>query len=100
VLTNTLGGYYGESMRNVKKRALHRAKIIAGQVNKIVDMLNSNRYCVDIMTQSLAAQKALNSLNELILHDHLQTCVVDQIKRGEDEKSIEELKNLYHLSNK
>lgn len=63
-------------------------------------MIEQDSYCVDIMTQSLAAQKGLASLNKHLLDNHLKHCVVDQIKSGQEEKSIAELIHLYHLDNK
>ena len=87
-------------MKTIKNRALHRAKIIEGQVKNLVAMIEKDQYCVDIMTQSLAAQKALGSLNESVLSNHLQTCVVDQIKAGKKDESVKELISLYHLKNK
>lgn len=87
-------------MKTTKKRAQHRIKIIQGQLKKIEEMIEKDRYCVDIMIQSLAVQKSLSSLNKLILENHLRTCVVDQIKSGKEKKALNELANLYHLENK
>lgn len=87
-------------MRTDKQTATHRLKIIQGQINKILEMVESNRYCIDIMTQSLAVQKSLASLNRQLLANHLKTCVVDHIKSGQEEKAVSELMHLYHLEDK
>jgi len=83
-----------------KQRASHRIKIIQGQMKKIEQMITDNRYCVDVMVQSLAAQKSLESLNRLLLAGHLKTCVISQIKEGENDKVVKELLQLYHLEHK
>jgi DNA-binding FrmR family transcriptional regulator len=57
---------------------------------------------MDILTQSLAIQKSLASLNKLILENHLRTHVTDMLHSSEEvhqEKAIEELLKLYELNN-
>lgn len=80
---------------NVKKRAIHRTKIIQGHLKKILNMLESDEYCLDIVHQSRAVQSALKKLDLLIIENHLKTCVVDQVKSGEEEKTTEELLKLF-----
>lgn len=66
---------------DVKKR-LNRA---IGQLNGVKNMIDDNRYCGDVLTQLAAAESAVRSAAELILRDHLETCVKDRIRRGDDE---------------
>lgn len=66
---------------DVKKR-LNRA---IGQLNGVKNMIDDNRYCGDVLTQLAAAESAVHSAAELILRDHLETCVKDRIRRGDDE---------------
>ena len=59
-------------------------------------------YCMDILTQSLALQKSLASLNKLILERHLRTHIADKIASGDEiqqNEAVEELLNLYELNN-
>ena len=60
-------------IEDLKKRALHRTKIIEGQVRGLQKAIESEDYCVDIITQSLAIQKSLASLNKLLVENHLRT---------------------------
>ena len=86
----------------VKRRALHRAKILEGQLRGIQNMLENDEYCINILTQNLAIQKSLGSLNKLILENHLRTHVTQMLSTGDEEsqnKAVEELLNLYELSN-
>lgn len=87
---------------DIKKRALHRAKILEGQMRGIQNMIDQEEYCMDILTQSLAIQKSLSSLNKLILENHIRTHVKEHFRSGSDvdqEQAVEELLGLYELSN-
>jgi DNA-binding FrmR family transcriptional regulator len=87
---------------DIKKRALHRAKIIEGQMKGLQKKIDNEDYCMDILTQSLAIQKSLASLNKLILENHLRTHVTHMMNSGDEaqhEKALEELLNLYELNN-
>lgn len=55
-------------------------------------MVENDRYCVDILTQVSAVQSALNSFNKVLLSQHIKTCVVDDIKSG-NEEVVDELLN-------
>ena len=87
---------------DIKKRALHRSKIIEGQMKGLQKMIDKEDYCMDILTQSLAIQKSLASLNKLILENHLRTHVADMMSSNDEvqhEKALEELLSLYELNN-
>jgi DNA-binding FrmR family transcriptional regulator len=87
---------------NVKKRTLHRAKIIEGQMRGIQHMIENDEYCMDILTQNLAIQKSIGSLNKLILENHLRTHVTEMLSSGNmhsQEKAVTELLGLYELNN-
>lgn len=96
-------GVYNKTMiADIKKRATHRSKIIEGQFKGLQKMIDSEAYCMDILTQSLAIQKSLASLNKLILENHLRTHVAEMMETQdskEQEKAIEELLSLYELNN-
>ena len=74
------------------KALITRLNKIEGQVRGIKNMVESDRYCVDILTQVSAVQSALNSFNKILLAQHIKTCVVDDIKSGNDEV-VDELLN-------
>lgn len=85
---------------DIKKRANHRSKIIEGQFKGLHRKINDEAYCIDILTQSLAIQKSLASLNKLIIENHLRTHVTEMLSSGDEEvqeKAITELLNLYEL---
>lgn len=78
-----------------KEKAIHRLKIIKGHLNAIENMIENDAYCLDVINQSKAVQHALRNMDMTILENHLKTCVVDQIKNNQDEKTVKELLDLY-----
>ena len=75
-----------------KQNALHRLKIARGHLDKVIDMLSNNKYCLDVVQQSLAVQSALKKADEVILANHLRTCVRDSMVGNKDiEKKVEEV---------
>lgn len=86
---------------DIKRRALHRSKILQGQLKGVEKMIDNEEYCMAIITQSLAIQKSLSSLNKLILENHLRTHIKDNLSSGkekEQEEAINELLGLYELT--
>ncbi len=77
-----------------KKQLTKRLNIIEGQIRGIKQMIEDNRYCDDILTQMLAVNKALESLENVILEKHLERCIAKQIKEGHTEVT-EEIMNLF-----
>jgi CsoR family transcriptional regulator, copper-sensing transcriptional repressor len=71
---------------DIKKRAKHRTAIIEGQVRGLAKMIENDEYCMDIIGQSRAIQKALESLNKLMLENHLRTHVTHMFEHGGDER--------------
>ncbi len=88
--------------KNTKKEIVKRLKIIEGHLKKVTKMVEEDKYCIDILQQSLAVQNALKKVDNLILDQHLRKCVTEAMKKGngKKEKSIKELLKVYKLSNK
>lgn len=85
----------------IKKRAIHRAKILQGQLKGLEKMIESEDYCMDVITQSLAIQKSLGSLNKLLVENHLSTHVKDMMvsKDPKVKKQLqEELLKIYEIT--
>ncbi len=86
----------------LKKRALHRSKIIEGQFKGLQKMIDQEAYCMDILTQSLAIQKSLASLNKLVLENHISTHIQEMLGSDDEkmrEQALNELSQLYELNN-
>jgi DNA-binding FrmR family transcriptional regulator len=79
------------------KDLVNRLNRIEGQVRGIKNMVEKEEYCVDILTQVSAIQSALNSFNKVLLSNHIKTCVVEDIKNGDEEVVDELLKTIQKL---
>ena len=92
-----MGVWYIElTMMNerLKTSVDNRLKRIEGQIAGIRRMVDDDRYCVDILTQTSAIVSALRGVEDLIMQNHLQTCVTDAIQGddpGEKQEKIDEL---------
>ena len=64
------------------KQLKNRLNRMAGQLNGIGKMLDENRYCGDILIQVAAVERALQSFAYLVLQEHMETCVVEEIQKG------------------
>ena len=76
-----------------KRELMNRLKRIEGQVRGLQRMLEEDAYCADILTQSAAVSAAINALNKDLLARHLHTCVVRDIRSGDD-SAVDELADL------
>ena len=86
--------------KDIKKSAKRRLAIIGGQVRGIEEMVNGEKYCVDIITQIEAVREALSSVGSLILQNHLETHVMHQMKHGDEKKATSEILKIYKLKSK
>lgn len=87
---------------DLKKRALHRTRILEGQLRGIQRMIDDEEYCVDIITQTLAVQRSLQSLNKLLVENHLRTHVSEMFAEGGPRRdaAIDELLTVYDIENR
>ncbi|TBU92822.1 metal-sensitive transcriptional regulator [Stutzerimonas kirkiae] len=82
----------GKSVVQPRKKALlNRLSRIGGQVNGIAQMIEKDRYCVDILTQVSAVRSALDAVASQLLADHANGCVRQAILEDGGEEAITEL---------
>lgn len=84
--------------KNHNERILHRLKIARGHLDKVIRMVESHDYCIDVLTQSQAVQSAIKQTDALLLENHLKTCVVDHIKEGKTDITVEEIMKVFKKS--
>jgi len=82
---------------DTKKQLLNRLRRIEGQVRGLQRMVESNTYCVDVITQTSAVKRALSSVEDQLLESHLGTCVLGQMKKGQQDKATKEILKVYSL---
>ena len=79
-----------------KKKLIRRLNIIAGQVNGLQQMVTDDRYCADILMQISSTTNALKSLGNEILKNHMKSCMVEDIQKG----NLEVIEEILDLVNK
>lgn len=75
----------------------NRLSRLVGQLNGISRMLDENRYCGDILTQVAAAESALQAFGYLILRGHMETCMAEELQKGNTavlDEAVELMKKL------
>ncbi len=79
-----------------QERSAENVKLLQGRLNRIIGQLNGvknmieeNRYCIDIITQLSACEKAIHSASLVVFKEHFETCVSEKIK-SDDENVVEE----------
>jgi len=70
---------------DVKDRNLKRLRRIEGQVRGLQRMVESDRYCADIMMQVSSVQEALRAVGRELMRNHLKHCASTAIRAGDDE---------------
>ncbi len=78
-------------MNQSQKKALTLLKTSRGQIDAVINMIEDDRYCVDVSNQILAARGLLQKANLQILEQHIKHCVKDDILEGKGDEKIEEI---------
>ena len=71
-----------------------RLKRIEGQVRGIERMVEEDRYCMDILTQTRSIVAALRAVEDLIMETHMNTCVLDAMRSGNDSERHDKVDEL------
>ncbi|PEE44274.1 metal-sensing transcriptional repressor [Bacillus pseudomycoides] len=83
-----------------KEQIMNRLKRIEGQVRGIQNMIENDRYCVDILVQISAINAAMKKVGMGILKNHTNHCVSNAIKDGNGDEAIEELMTVFERFSK
>ncbi|MBI5421020.1 MAG: metal-sensitive transcriptional regulator [Parcubacteria group bacterium] len=83
-----------------KPKLMRRLKIIEGQVRGLQEMIEKDTYCIDVITQTSAVKQALSGVEDVLMKNHLSTCVVHQIQKDQEKKAIHEILKVYRLKRK
>ncbi len=88
------------STNSFKTKAIRRIAIAEGHLRKVKSMLEEGAYCPDVIHQSRAVQAALKKVDEIVLHGHLHSCVLQDLhgSKSENEKAVEEIVELFKKS--
>jgi DNA-binding FrmR family transcriptional regulator len=87
------------AMQDTPRRdAIKRLAYIEGHLRGVRRMIEADAYCVDVLRQTHAIQRALESLEALLLRGHLRSCVPSGIREGREETVLAELAELYGVA--
>jgi len=85
-------------LRADQKDALNRLASIEGHLKGIRKMVEDDAYCVDILKQTYAVQRAIDKLDEMLLKGHLNHCVPEGMAEGRADQVVSELEELFALA--
>lgn len=85
--------------KDTQERILHRLKISRGHLDKVIQMVEKQDYCIDVMHQMQAVEKSLKETGNVLLENHLKTCVSDAISKGEKDEAIAEIMQVFDKKN-
>lgn len=77
-----------------KKKLITRLNRVEGQVRGVKQMINDDRYCNDIIIQLAAINKAIKGIANVMIEEHMHTCMIKDIKEG-NEEVINEIVELF-----
>jgi len=89
--------------KSFKKQILNRMNYLSGHLEGIRKMIKGDKYCIDIIKQNEAVIAAIKKLNQMVLENHLNTCVTQAIKsrdKKEKTKKIREILEIFQNSTK
>ena len=87
-------------MNEDKKKLIRRLRIIEGQIRGLQEMIEKDVYCIDVITQTSAVKQALTAVEDVLMEGHLKSCVIRQMKTGQEKKVQEEILKVYKLKRK
>jgi len=79
---------------------MRRLKLIEGQVRGLQKLVGNGTYCIDVITQTSAVKQGLSNVEDLLLENHLATCIINQITSGKTQKAKQEILKVYKLKRK
>lgn len=88
---STPGGWGGNFVNDERKKALQALKTAKGQIDGIINMIDEERYCIDISNQIIAASAQLKRANMIILENHMNHCVKEAFLHDGGEEKIKEV---------
>ena len=81
--------------KDTQERIIHRLKIAKGQLESVMKMVDEDKYCIDVLHQIQAVESALKETGNLVLENHLKSCVADAISRGKKDEAIGEIMQVF-----
>ncbi len=81
--------------KDTEERIIHRLKISRGHLDKVIQMMKDDVYCIDILHQLQAVEGSVRETGNLVLENHLKSCVAEAISNGKKDEAIEEIMQVF-----
>lgn len=85
--------------KDTQERILHRLQISLGHLEKVIAMVRADEYCIDVLHQMQAIREGIKKTERVVMENHLDSCVVDEIKKGNSKKAISEVMSVFGKRN-
>lgn len=83
---------------DVRRDLVARLRSITGHIRAVERMVDEDRYCVDVLRQTMAIERALERVDALLLEGHLRTCVADAFREGRSDQTVKELSEIFNTA--
>jgi DNA-binding FrmR family transcriptional regulator len=81
--------------KDTQERIIHRLKIAKGHLEKVIQMVEDDTYCIDVLHQMHAIESGIKVTGNVVLENHLKTCVADAISKGKKDEAISEIMEVF-----
>ena len=81
--------------KDTQERVTHRLKIAKGHLEKVIQMIEEDRYCIDVLHQLQAVESGIKETGNVILENHLKTCAANAIREGRTDEAITEIMTVF-----
>lgn len=82
------------------EKTLRKLKTVRGQIDGLIKMVEDDRYCIDISNQLMASISILKNINSSVLSSHLEHCVYGALNSGDENESVEKIKEIESIISK
>lgn len=81
--------------KDTQEKILHRLKIARGHLDKVLRMIEEDTYCIDVLHQMQAVESGLKETGNVLLENHLKTCVANAIGKRKKDQAIGEIMQVF-----
>lgn len=84
---------------NPRQDVSRRLRIAEGHLKKIICMVDSGVYCIDVLQQTAAVKSAIKKAEDILLMNHMNSCLINSINSGGKNKAMDELAKVFKKMN-
>ncbi|MHB8129347.1 MAG: metal-sensing transcriptional repressor [Mobilitalea sp.] len=81
-------------MKADKEKVSRLLRTARGQIEGILNMIEEDRYCIDISNQIIATEAILHKVNREVLHGHIDMCLKEAIESGKTDEKLQEIRSI------